>query len=361
MVRVLGKGSARKHALFGGSRKVKRLSVGLDVGSSSIKLVALVRESGNRGYRLLKYGVKGIPAASGEPTTQNTSNLIRELFAEAKIDCKDVIAAVPGTSTVVRYIQMPKMTLPEARNALRYEASEYIPFRAEEAQMDCHILNGASRGTDDMMTTMLVATRTSEAEKRLEVLKAAGLSPLVLDVDSLAILNAFEAAGISGETPGGIASIHLGSRQTHLSVVQDGCPAFTRDMEVGGETLTVAIACGLGLSIAEAEALKVSGDAITQPHVESPLRSLAGQLRSSLDYYQGKSGNGVSKVYISGGTSLLKPLGEFLSDSLGILAEKWNPFQGIDTSDFVEDSNLRHIGPVLAVAVGLAIRRGTLS
>lgn len=361
MVRVLGKGGARKHALFGGFRKAKRVSVGLDVGSSSIKLVALVRESGNRSYRLLKYGVRRIPAVSGEPTKQNTSNLIRELFAETKIDCKDVIAAVPGTSAVVRYIQMPKMTLQEARNALRYEASQYIPFRAEEARMDYHILNGALGQADDMMKMMLVATRTSEAERRLEVLKAAGLSPLVLDVDSLALLNAFETTGIPGETPGSIALIHLGSRQTHLSVVQDGCPAFTRDMEAGGETLTEAISRGLGLSLAEAEAVKVSGDAIIRPHLESPLRSLAGQLRSSLDYYQGKSGNGGSKVYLSGGTSLLKPLGQFLSESLGIPAEKWNPFQGIDTSDFVEDSNLRHIGPVLAVAVGLAIRKSTLS
>jgi Tfp pilus assembly PilM family ATPase len=108
------------------------VSVGLDVGTSSIKLVPLVQEGGNRRYRLLRYGVKRIPPVSGEPTKQNTSNLVRELLAEAKIDCKGVVSAVPGTSAVVRYLRMPKMTLQEARNALRYKASEYITFRAEE-------------------------------------------------------------------------------------------------------------------------------------------------------------------------------------------------------------------------------------
>jgi type IV pilus assembly protein PilM len=176
---------------------------------------------------------------------QDTSNLIRELFAETKAVCSEVVAAVPGSFAVVRYIQMPKMPLHEARSALRYEASQYIPFRAEEARIDCDILNGAICPADDMMKIMLVATRTSEVEKCLELLKAAGLSPLVLDVDSVAVLNAFEATGISAAAPGDIAVIHIGGSQTHLSVIQGGCPAFTRDIEVGGDTLTAAVARGM--------------------------------------------------------------------------------------------------------------------
>jgi type IV pilus assembly protein PilM len=212
-----------------------------------------------------------------------------------------------------------------------------------------------------MMKMMIVATRTSEAEKRLEALKAAGLSPLVLDVDSLAIVNAFEVAGISGVDPGGTALIHFGGRQTHLSVVQGGRPAFTRDIEVGGETLIAALAHGLGLNLTEGETLKASGDATIRPHLEPALSSLAGQLRSSLDDYQWVSGERLDKVYIGGGTSLFKPLPQFLSDSLDISAEKWDPFQSIYSSDFIGDSTLRHISPVVAVDVGLANRRSTLS
>lgn len=356
MVRLLGKRGAPKHALLGVFRKAKRASIGLDVGSSSIKLVALVGESGSGGFRLLKYGATRIPPVSEQTTELDTSNCIRELLAETKLDCEDVTAAVPGSSTVVRYIQMPKMTLQEARSALRYEASQYIPFRAEDARMDCHILDGAVSPEADMMKIMVVATRSTEAEKRLDLLKAAGLSASVLDVDSLAVLNAFEATGISSGAHGGVASIHIGARQTHLSVLHDGSPAFTRDMEVGGEMLTAALARGLGIPLADAEALKVSGDPGASSHLEAPLRSLVGQFRSSLDYYQGKSGSGVGRVYISGGTSLLEPLGKSLSESLSVPVNRWDPFQGMDTSDFAEDSILRHSAPVFAVAVGLAIR-----
>lgn len=356
MVRLLGKRGAPKHTLLGVFRKARRVHLGLDVGSSSVKFVAVGSESGSRSCRLLKYGATRIPPVSGETTELDTSNLIRELLAETQLPCEDLTAAVPGSSTVVRYIHIPKMTLQEARSALRYEASQYIPFRAEEARMDCHILDGAVSPEADMMKIMVVATRISEAEKRLQLLKAAGLSPLVLDVDSVAVLNAFEATGIASGAHGGVALIHIGSRQTHLSVLHDGCPAFTREMEVGGEMLTAAIARGLGTPLADAEALKVSGDPSAASPLEAPLRSLAGQFRSSLDYYQGKSGSGVSRVYISGGTSLLDPLGTSLSETLSVPVERWDPFQSMDTSDFAEDSNLRHTAPVFAVAVGLAIR-----
>jgi type IV pilus assembly protein PilM len=341
------------------SKKARKVSVGLDIGSSSVKLVALAREGGDKRLKLWRYGVKSIPVCSGKSSESDPSigHLVKELYGETKIESKDVIAAIPGISAVVRYIQMPRMTLQEAREALRYEAAQYIPFKAEEAQMDCHILNGASSQRDNTMKLMLVATRTSEAERRVEALKTAGISPVILDVDSLAILNAFETTGIHSREGEAIGLINIGSRQTNLSVIQDGHPAFTRDVEVGGGGITVAIARGLGISLADAEGLKVSGDAIIQPHLEIVLRSIVHQLRSSFDYYQGTSGKEVKKVYISGGTSLLKSLIEFLMDSLGIPVEPWDPLQGIETSAFKDDAALHHLAPLLPVAVGLASRR----
>ncbi len=340
-------------------KRVSDYSIGLDVGSSSLKLVAFSRESGGKKLRLWKYGVKAIPVRGGKSPDHSAVDLtalIRELYAETKVDINDVISAIPGTSAVVRYLQMPRMMLQEARDALRYEAAQYIPFKAEEAQMDCHILNGNSSDRKDTMQLMLVATRRSEAEKRVEMLQKAGLSPTVLDVDSLAILNAFETTGIPSSHKQAIGLINIGARQTNLSVIQDGRPAFTRDVEVGGGGITVAIARGLGISLADAEGLKVSGDAIIQPHLEIVLRSIVHQLRSSFDYYQGNSGKEVKKVYLSGGTSLLRGLREYLTESLGISTEPWDPLVGVITSDFQNDPALRSLAPMLTVAVGLASR-----
>ncbi len=341
-----------------GRKKNNKFSVGVDVGSSSAKVVVLARGSGGKKLKLLNYGVKSIPSGGSKSAgTEGAEAAVRELLSETKLTQREVISSLPGTSAVVRYIQMPRMTLQEAREALKYEAAQYIPFKPEEAQMDCHILDNGSKDKSETMKLMLVAARKSEAEKRVEMLQKAELTPVVLDVDSIAILNAFETTGMLSDEKEAIGVINIGARQTNLNVIQDGCPAFTRDIEVGGGGITVAIARGLGVSLADAEGLKVSGDAIIQPHLEIVLKSIVHQLRSSFDYYQGSSGKEVKKVYMSGGTSLLRGAGEFLTESLGIPAEPWDPFAGIESSDFENDPALKALAPLLTVAVGLASRR----
>jgi len=341
-------------------RKNNRLSVGLDVGSSSVKLVGLIHEGGKK-LRLWKYGVRSFPAGPSKSLDSEAVRLVKEIMSELKIEHKEVIASLPGTSAVVRYIQMPRMTRQEARDALKYEAAHYIPFKPEEAQMDCFILDNGSGQKGETMKLMLVAARKKEAEKRVEMLEQADLSPVVLDVDSIATLNAFETTGMLSGQKDAIGLINIGARQTNLNVIQDGFPAFTRDIEVGGGGITVAIARGLGVNLADAEGLKVSGDAIIQPHLEIVLKSIVHQLRSSFDYYQGSSAREVKKVYVSGGTSLLRDLKEFLAESLGIPTEPWDTFKGIDTSDFQHDAALSALAPLLTVAVGLASRRTDLS
>lgn len=340
-----------------GRKKSSKLSVGLDVGSSSAKVVALIREGGGKRLRLWRYGVKVLPERASESPGDGLSKTIKELLSELKLDQKDVNFSLPGTSAVVRHIQMPRMTLQEAKEALKYEAGQYIPFKAEEAQMDCHMLDNASDEKSETMKLMLVAARKSEAKKRVGILERAELTPVVLDVDSIAILNAFETTGMLSDQEGPIGLINIGARQTNLNVIQDGQAAFTRDIEVGGGGITVAIARGLGVSLADADGLKVAGDAIIQPHLEIVLKSIVHQLRSSFDYYQGSSGQDIKKVYISGGTSLLQGIREFLTESLRIETAPWDPFQGIVTSDFEDDAALGALSPLLPVAVGLAARR----
>lgn len=341
-----------------GRKKNNKSSVGVDLGSSSAKVVVLARGGGGKKLKLLTYGVKSFPGEGSKGHgTEPAEAVVKELLLEAKLSQKEVISSLPGTSAVVRYIQMPRMTLQEAREALKYEAAQYIPFKPEEAQMDCHILENGSDKKSETMKLMLVAARKSEAEKRVEMLRKADLTPVILDVDSIAILNAFETTGMLSGEKEAIGVINIGARQTNLNVIQDGCPAFTRDIEVGGGGITVAIARGLGVSLADAEGLKVSGDAIIQPHLEIVLKSIVHQLRSSFDYYQGSSGREVKKVYISGGTSLLRGAREFLTESLGIPTEPWDPFAGIETSDFEDDAALSALAPLLTVAVGLASRR----
>jgi type IV pilus assembly protein PilM len=141
-----------------------------------------------------------------------------------------------------------------------------------------------------------------------------------------------------------------------VSILQGGVPTFTRSIEIGGEGLSLAIARGMGVEPEEAERLKVMGDPLVQPHLTMVLNSIVRQVRTSFDYFEGLAGRTVGELYVSGGTSLLVGLREFLGEALGVPVHEWNPLSGVETAEFADDEKLQAVAPTLDVAVGLAAR-----
>jgi type IV pilus assembly protein PilM len=335
-------------------KKRKRTAIGVDIGNRAVKVVALESDSSRRKFRLAGYNVVSTPGVASSLSDKVLGQTVRNAVGRLHSDERGVRVSVSGNTVVVRYIRMPAMALEDLRSSIRYEAGQHIPFDVKEVELDCTILRPPD-GDDNKMDVMLVAARRSACERVVNVLKAAGLTPNCIDVDPVATLNAF-LLGHAPEPDKPTALLNLGAKHSSVSILSDGLPAFTRTIEIGGEGLSLAIARGLGVELDEAERLKVFGDPLVQPHLEMVLNSIARQVRTSFDYFEGLANRTVCELYVSGGASLLHGLREFLSSALGIPTRDWNPLDGIDAAEFAQEDQLRSVAPTLDVAVGLAAR-----
>ncbi|HRW77610.1 MAG TPA: type IV pilus assembly protein PilM, partial [Candidatus Sabulitectum sp.] len=142
--------------IFGGSGKS---SVGLDIGSHSVKAVELTRSG--KGLKLSRYAVVELtPGTMVDGEVVNRDHLvesIRDALAKAGIKTKAVNSAVSGRSVIVRRIPMEKMTEAQARQAIHWEAEQHIPFRVDEVSIDFKILNEES--APGQMEVLLVAAK----------------------------------------------------------------------------------------------------------------------------------------------------------------------------------------------------------
>ncbi len=335
-------------------KKRKRTAVGIDIGNRAIKVVALESGGARRKFRLKGYNVAATPGVATSLSDKAIGEAVRKAASVVRGDERRVRASVSGNTVVVRYIRMPEMALEDLRASIRYEAGQHIPFDIKEVELDCTILRPPANG-DGKMDVMLVAARKNACERVVNILKAAGLTASCIDVDPIATINAFMLT----KTPDPdkpAALLNIGAKQSTVSILSGGIPAFTRCIELGGEGLSLAIARGLGVELEEAERLKVFGDPLVQPHLGMVLNSIVRQVRTSFDYFEGLAGRSVAELYVSGGTSMLTSLRDFVSEALGVRAHEWNPLEGIETAEFSNDEKLESVAPTLDVAVGLAAR-----
>lgn len=333
----------------------KRLSIGLDIGGSYLKLVALNQDQRKQGYKLIKYSIRNIEdikEATAQEKDAALARMIKKMYQELNLDEKKVRVSLSGNSIVVRYLTLPNMSVEEVKQNIRYEGGQHIPFNIDDVEIDCDIIkNGTGRKTEVIMA----AAKSDACQRILDIVDLAGLTPVLVDVDSVAIMNSFNHSE-AAETKDAVALLHIGARKSEINILLEGVPVFSRIVELGGDELTTAISKGLGIDDARAEELKVFGDVIVKPFVESVMDRMARHIRSSFDYYEGMSGVDVSRLYISGGGSLYTDFCASLHNSLGIETDFWDPFSHIDVSSFKTDEELNTLTQTLVVAVGLAIR-----
>ena len=332
------------------------MSVGLDIGQSFIKMVALQQDLRKQRYRLVSYAVKNVAEANEENREQVIVDTIKKLYHEARLDEKKVRVTFSDNSFVVRYVSLPKMTPEEAKKCVKYEGDQHIPFSLDEVEIDCDVIDNNGANDNGKLDIILAAVRKESCQKLLGLLDKAGLTPVVIDVDSIAVINAFTQA-TSNDEDQTVALVHIGTHSSDVSILHNNVPVFTRNIEIGGSEFTSAICKGLGIETARAEELKIFGDIVIRPFIEGALETMARHLRSSFDYYEGASGTDVNKLYLSGGGTLYEDTRPCLESALGLETHFWDPFSQIDTTAFKFDRQFESVSRMLAVAVGLAIRR----
>ena len=213
------------------------------------------------------------------------------------------------------------------------------------------------------MDVMVVAVKKVKVLEYVAAVEEAGFEPVVVDLDAFAIQNQFELSH-PGEGSEAVALIDIGASIMKTNVIRGGLSIFARDVPFGGHHYTEAIAQRLNIPFEKAEAAKqgenvgVNWDDMV-PALESVSRELSLEVQRTFDYFASTTeSERIAKIVLSGGCAQLAGLDEFLSSSWGIPVELTRPFQGlqVDGGRFPAEE-LDRMGPALAVAVGLGMRR----
>jgi len=343
----------------------KKGVIGLDIGSSSIKLVELV-ESKNT-YKLQNLGIAPLPPeAIVDGALMDSVTIIgaiRELIANTKAKTKDVITSVSGHSVIVKKITLPLMSDSELEESIQWEAERYIPFDINEVNIDFQIF-GSSSENPEVMDVVLVAAKKDIINDYVSVIIESGLNPVIIDVDSFAIENML-SVNYEMEKDETVAMANVGASITNINILKNNMTAFTRDIFKGGNQITEEIQRQLHVDYEEAEKIKVGSkiDATSQSIIQEVLKSasesLAIEIGNSIEFFQSTTTyEKISKLYLSGGGSKIKDFDIVLQQHIGIPVEIVNPFKKIEYSEKNFDLEyLREIGPMMAVGVGLATRK----
>ena len=217
------------------------------------------------------------------------------------------------------------------------------------------------------MPVLLVAAKKDMINDYTAVIEEAGLSPTIVDVDSFAIENAYNLNYDS--PPDEVAAlVNIGASVMNINILQGGSSAFTRDISIGGRQITEEIQKRLKMTYEEAEALKVKDrDAGAQSGevdkiIQGTAEQLATEVRRSLEFFAASSSFGeIKKIYLSGGCARIRMLPSLIEERIGTPVEVFNPFTKIEYNmDDFSPEYIKEVGPLAAVAVGLALRREDL-
>ena len=345
----------------------KRQLVGLDIGSSGIKLVQLKE---NRGHFVLqKFGFKPLePEVIVDGTVMDEGRVvsaIKELFDELNVKVKQVAVSISGHAVIIKKISLPPMPDEELEGQVKLAAEQYIPFDINEVNIDFHVLPAAEgQGAGDgEMSVILVAAKKDKINELTELVKGAGLVPMVMDVDAFAIEN-MHAINYPMSQEETTALVNVGASVMNINIVSKGTSLFTRDIPIGGNRYTESIQRELGLSYEQAEEIKKGGrasgnnQAAVQGVIESVNAEVASEIARTIDYFKSTVSDGdVQQVLLCGGGAQVAGLVKQLRDRMHAVVEVANPFAEVDTtgSDF-DQATLAEMAPMASVGVGLALR-----
>jgi type IV pilus assembly protein PilM len=344
----------------------KKDIVGIDVGSSSVKVVCL-RES--RGaFHLANLGIMPLaPEAIVDNAIMDSPAVIdsiNNLLGSMKIKGKRVATSVSGHAVIIRKISLPVMTDAELDASIQWEAEQYIPFDISEVNIDFQIL-GPDPKDPAQMDVMLVAAKKDFIDDYTAVFAEAGLEPVVMDIDCFAVENMFDYnyGFVEGEV---VALINLGANATNVNVLRGDLSIFTRDIQTGGNLLNEELQKRLGISFLEAERAKLGDHKVADVDPEEvsqilseAIENLVQEVQRSLDFFMATSSDDrISKIYLTGGLSSSEEVRSVLMGRLDIAVERIDPFRNVSVNDKQFDADyLDAVGPMFSVATGLAMRK----
>jgi len=350
----------------------------IDFGSRSIKVAKVHKISD--GYELDNYGVTLSPEgaiANGEIFNPiAVADALTKLIKKSGIRDNKAIIAITGQKVIVREIIFPLMEDKELLSGIMWEAPKYVPYDLDESIIDVEkVEEFVEKDGNKMMKVLLVAAPKSTIQPYMDVLKKARIIPKIVDVVSSANIRAFEnnlSDKKDEEQESSIIDIILsiGASNTNLTLVGKSNLKFTRDILIGGNDITKAIAKSLNISFDEAEKLKRETKIVLGTEAEEEnknesekiivkiLDQVTKEVRKSMSYYKTQSQKvSYNKMMLSGGCANIDNIKDLLSEQFEIPVIIGNPFEGIKIDERTFDvERIKKLKDILGTVIGLAMR-----
>ena len=364
-------------------------TIGLDIGSHSIKLIGLKMTS--TGPFLTRVGIKEIPPGSDRENASYLSEVVKALLREVGIKPGNVRLTVSGSGVNIQRIRVPFMPKAELKEAVRWEIKGHLPFPVETAQIDFHILGEFVEEGVKKLDLIVVACPYHLIDRTLSIAEGAGLQPVHLDVGPFALWNAFLTWGEVKEE-GEVALIDLGADKTGIHLFKDGILQFSREVTPAGADITRAIMEGIGnedepeILYKRAERIKPEMGVPSEgpyektvdvfrpfdelrpqdgsinlfwitSHVRPVLERMAAEIGRSLDYYKNQFNvDRIDRVLLTGGGAHLKNISSYLGNELRLPVDHFNPLKGmLFDAKTIDVQMLDQMGSRFTVAAGVAL------
>ncbi|MDP3964775.1 MAG: pilus assembly protein PilM [bacterium] len=362
--------------------------VGVDLGTSGIKIVELKSEQGKA--KLVTYGYTEQPInvvkSDSQETKQQAVKVIREIFKKARVGSKRVISALPSFTVFSAIINLPSMSRKELVSAVRWEAKKFVPMPIDEMILDWKVLSdigtanvksgkkdeksekeGAAETKDktETLNILLTAAPRNLVQRYLDIYKELNVKLVGLETEAFAL-----ERSLIGNDKSAVMIVDIGGLNTNVSVIRDSIPLLNRSIDVGGETITRTIANGMNVDLGRAEQFKrdfgmTSSESGGQQQIPKTIEFVVGSIVNEIKYcfnlYQnqslGSSGTEktIEKVMLTGGSAFLPALPDYLSRVLNMRVYIGDPWARVAYPEELKPV-LQELGPRFSVAIGLAMR-----
>ncbi len=337
--------------------------IGLDIGSSMIKVVELRYSAGE--WQLINFGVKQVLTEKDKQGNTDEENNVKEalkyLIAETRIEGTHVAVSISGPSVIMKPIEIPRMSQEELEGHLELEVERYLPYEREDIYWDYFVTQWPTPSRSSSMLVYLVAAKKDVVNRRVELVKESGLHPVVVDVDCVALANMY-SLNYENEVHAPEILVNIGP--SGLNMITVGTPGYIsmRDAVLGGEWSHEVLE--------ETSRLMLDDEVVSESQVNKPkslyvlleevYKEMVNEIRRTMDDSDSiEKGRQIQQIWLSGGYAHLPRLGENLSLQLHVPVKVVDPFHKMKIAVPAHKNNMFNSFPSLAaVATGLAMRCG---
>lgn len=349
--------------MLGLIKKKANTLLGIDISSTSVKLLELSRSGGR--YKVEAYAVEPLPpnavVEKNIVELEGVGQALSRVLVKAKTNLKSAVVAVAGSAVITKTIEM-EAGLSEDELELKIEADQYIPYPLEEVAIDFEV-QGLSARNPERVDVLLAACRKENVEVREAALALAGLTAKVVDVEAYALERSYAllSSQLGADTDQlTVAVVDIGATMTTLSVLHNGRTIYTREQLFGGRQLTEEIQRRYGLSVEEAGLAKKQGglpddydSEVLRPFKDAVVQQVS---RSLQFFFAAGQFNDVDYIVLAGGTASIQDLDRLIQQKIGTPTLVANPFADMALNGKVNAGALASDAPALMIACGLALR-----